>query len=377
MGAMNKQNTPKTDPVDNSSSTELFPKVGSIVRTLRKKRRMSQSELARLCDMKPTQLCNLEADKNTPSLRTLGRISSALQVPLHDLIAPATYTESASLRLSETFGERNPETSGLLRMTLETAAENAPAELFERLDALMKEYLSLEQKQGVLQISQFPFTMPIDRSERGAELLARAIRLRLGLGSTILFDVVDFLESQGVRILQTALPDGIDSLSFFDRTNFNLFVFLNENATPERQQFRLLCEIANTFLYLNNRERNGEPRVRPIVDTRANRHFAKTFAATFLMPEELIRMTCLQLNVKPEDWNWDLLLNFKQRIGVSAQSFLIRLEELNLITDEKVESLGQQIQAYYEANDWAEPAPTTRLFSRNARFNLLKLRAGN
>ena len=88
-------------------------------------------------------------------------------------------------------------------------------------------------------------------------------------------------------------------------------------------------------------------------------------------------MTCLQLNVKPEDWNWDLLLNFKQRIGVSAQSFLIRLEELNLITDEKVESLGQQIQAYYEANDWAEPAPTTRLFSRNARFNLLKLRAGN
>ena len=61
------------------------------------------------------------------------------------------------------------------------------------------------------------------------------------------------------------------------------------------------------------------------------------------------------MNIGRSDWTWDLLLRIKQRFGVSAQVFNIRLKEIGLISRKLHEIFDKKIKAYYRANNYAEP----------------------
>jgi hypothetical protein len=110
---------------------------------------------------------------------------------------------------------------------------------------------------------------------------------------------------------------------------------------------------------------------RPINPARA----AGRFAATFLMPEPAVRATVSQLGVSKNAWTWDLLLRIKHRFGVSAQTFLYRLHELDLISDPTRDTLDTQINDFYAANGYIEPDSTRRCLTPNGRFFDLLLTA--
>ena len=62
------------------------PALGDAVRELRKRRGMSQEQLAAASGLHPTYLSGVEQGNRNPTWRVLGRLSDALEVRLSDLV---------------------------------------------------------------------------------------------------------------------------------------------------------------------------------------------------------------------------------------------------------------------------------------------------
>jgi len=64
--------------------------IGIRIRELRLAKGISQEKLADLAGCDRTYVGMLDRKLTNPSLRVLARIAEALEVPLHELVAPAT-----------------------------------------------------------------------------------------------------------------------------------------------------------------------------------------------------------------------------------------------------------------------------------------------
>ena len=73
-----------------------------------------------------------------------------------------------------------------------------------------------------------------------------------------------------------------------------------------------------------------------------------------------MRNAVYSLNVKPDEWTYELLLRMKERFGVSAEAFAIRLKELSLITRRKSDEFVSQIKQHYGSTDHDEPMAKER-----------------
>ena len=116
------------------------------------------------------------------------------------------------------------------------------------------------------------------------------MRLHCGVGTAIIFDTVELFESQGIRVIHTELPDNLESLSFYETQNDNVFLFLDKRLPVERRQFRMVYEIANSYLCAADYGR-------PASEAQENRRFAKRFSAAFLMPDDTVKSLVMQLNI--------------------------------------------------------------------------------
>jgi len=103
---------------------------------------------------------------------------------------------------------------------------------------------------------------------------------------------------------------------------------------------------------------------RPINAKRAAKHFA----AAFLMPDSAVKTTVGQLGITPDTWTWDLVLRIKHRFGISAEAFVYRLKELNLITEESSNTCIQKIKTHYKQTGFGEPDASRRILNSNGRF---------
>jgi Zn-dependent peptidase ImmA (M78 family) len=226
-----------------------------------------------------------------------------------------------------------------------------------------------------------PLSMPFDPDYPGMEALAARMRTYLATGDAVVFDYFELFENAGLRVILFPFPRGaaeMASVSFYEPAFHNAFFFLNSRNNPEKQLFSLAGELGS-ILVSNQMNRQKTPLFppseddagRPINPARA----ARRFAATFLMPEPAVRATVGQLGVSRDAWSWDLLLRIKHRFGVSAQAFLYRLEELDLISKPTKETLDTQIKDFYAANGLIEPDSTRRCLTPNGRFFDLLLSA--
>ena len=90
---------------------------------------------------------------------------------------------------------------------------------------------------------------------------------------------------------------------------------------------------------------------------------ARRFAATFLMPRKSVLDTASQLGLQKRFWSFELLLRIKHRFGVSAEAFLYRLGELDLIDPALMEPLKEKIYEHYEKTGFGEPDFSRRLLT--------------
>ncbi len=64
---------------------EINSLIGQRIRQIREKQKVSQHELAMRCEIEPSNLCRIESGNTNLTVRTMARISSALNVPFYKL----------------------------------------------------------------------------------------------------------------------------------------------------------------------------------------------------------------------------------------------------------------------------------------------------
>jgi len=202
-------------------------------------------------------------------------------------------------------------------------------------------------------------------TEAGIGNLAGKVRQFLGVGQAVVFDYLELLENVGLRIIFCPLGEGVESAAFYDPLNANAFLIVRSGMNVERQLFELVKRLGSIYLHT---QRIQLTRQAPVSSALNDLHAARKFAALFLMPAEAVRASVEQLAIQPKAWTYDLVLRLKHRFGVSAQSFLIRLGELDLITDAAHAEIEKRIKAHYSRTGYGEPDSSRRILSPNGRL---------
>ncbi len=363
--------------------------VGENIRALRRRRRMTQTELARRLGMRPGPVNCIEKGKNLPSARVLHRLSEILAVPIDAFFAamPSRYFDCPASASAEASGGGPSATATApaarpCAWPARTGEEQAdiPEPLLATTASLADAFLALEDLCGAPKSALLPLILPFERTESGLVGLAERVRRLLGVNDAVIFDVVELLETAGLRLVFAPLPDGWESVSFHDARHGNAFLFVScaDGMNAERQLFRFGYELGRLYAHAPGRaDCCGEPgldrRGKPFDPDR----LARRFAALFLMPEAAVRATVAQTGVTPDGWTLALLYRLKHRFGVSAESFLYRLDELGLVTSVLRKRFQRSLRAHYRAHGNAEPDATRRMLSPNGRLgDLLHLAVG-
>jgi Zn-dependent peptidase ImmA (M78 family) len=245
------------------------------------------------------------------------------------------------------------------------------------VELIIRSFLALEDLCGAQKIAHIPLYVPFSRTVSGVEMWAQQVRQVLGVGPAVVFDYLELLENAGLRIIICPLPERLQSVSFYDARNANAFLLVRQGMNAERQLFELIKRLACIYIHTRSAY-GGLPAGEAGPGMLDDIHAARQFAALFLMPASAVRASVAQLGIKPDGWTYELLLRLKHRFGVSAQSFLIRLGELQLIDEKAATGLKGRIEAHYQRTGYGEPDATRRILSPNGRLgDLLSIASRN
>jgi Zn-dependent peptidase ImmA (M78 family)/transcriptional regulator with XRE-family HTH domain len=333
--------------------------IGNNIRQLRKWRGLTINQLAGHIGLQPVALGRTERGMHAPSASTLVGLARTFKVPESAFFAQ----DQINLRAYYEASLDSPFLVAEDGRKISASIQNRAVDLIEC-------YLGLEDACGLNKAPLISFALPFDADEAGATRLAEQVREMLGIRSSIVFDYIELFELKGFRILFTKITPE-ESLVHYDPANRNAFFFVRDDMNPEKQIFRLLVELGR--IYFLTRRMASPSQANIAVPPLEERRLTKVFASRFLMPEDTVLSTVQQLGMNPKDWSYELLLRIKHRFGVSAESFLYRLEELRLIHKKQVPELKARIYAHYEETNYEEPDSSRRILTPNGRIGDLLL----
>ena len=340
--------------------------VGATIRELRRQRHLTQTELGRRIGMRPGPMNNIEQGRSLPSTPVLCRIAAVLDVSVDVLLAQTVPYVREKRDATVDSPAANP-------VCLLPAVKSYTSATLAMLDDLSRVYLTLEDLCGATKRAAIPLRLAMPHTEAGIEDLAMRVRALLGIGPGVIFDYLELFENAGLRVIFAPLPEGVESAACHDPVSENAFLFVSTagHATAEHQLFLLVRELGRIYCHTGG-VRQVAGRAKPL----DAEHVASKFTAFFLMPAEAVHTTVQQVGVKKDGWSWELLLRLKHRFGVSAETFLYRLGELDLIAPKLLADLKARVQAHYATTHHTEPDGSRRILSPNGRLGDLLLMAG-
>ena len=345
--------------------------IGKNIRFFRRSRNWTLAALASKIGIQEGPLGRIERGVNLPSAAVIYNLTQALEVSADALFA----RDQAQARAADAHGEPT-------LVNLDPDAPFPKKTLLSACHELMAAFHALEDILGVQKHALVPLSIPFEPDYDGMDALAQRIRTYLGTGDAVVFDYLELLENFGLRIVLFPFArqaSEFEAISFYEPAHYNAFFFINTRNNPEKQLFSLARELGKILIFNQASARKTpvfppvekQDENRPITETRA----ANRFAASFLMPKTAIRATVSQLGVSESTWSWDLLLRIKHRFGISAEAFLYRLAELNLISQNLTDQFQARIKEHYTRNGYAEPNSSRRILNANGRFFDLLLTA--
>jgi len=163
------------------------------------------------------------------------------------------------------------------------------------------------------------------------EEAAYALRSKWGLGEQAIKNVIQLLESKGIRVFSLMENNKeVDAYSFWkDETPY---VFLNMQKSGERSRFDACHELGHLILH-KHAHPNG----------REAEHEANRFASAFLMSEGSVIANA------PQFPDLNHLIKLKKLWDVSVSALVRRLYDLNIITDWHYQQLSKDLarKGYY------------------------------
>ncbi|MBN2143771.1 MAG: ImmA/IrrE family metallo-endopeptidase [Candidatus Aureabacteria bacterium] len=325
-------------------------KLGENLRQIRKQRQLTLQELSEQSGIPLNTLGRIERGQNWPSVQWISKLSDALEVPVNALF------QEEPKPIIHYRGEKK--LSPRLKQETET---------------IISFYSRLEDMCGAQKYHSFPLDIPLYQfSMSDIEEAANQTRELLGIGHAIVFDLIHLLESSGLRVIVRNMPQEITGFSYFSPRSKSINFFLNSKDTAERKIFTLAHELGHVIFH-----QGGAKYLvyQPCLSEEDLERSARYFASCFLMPEKTVRSTVRQLGIGLSNWNFDLLISIKSRFSVSAQAFLQRLSELDLIQKKQKESMESEIRFHYGQTNYREPGPGIHLRENQRLKDMLLIAA--
>ncbi|MCB9355636.1 MAG: helix-turn-helix transcriptional regulator [Lewinellaceae bacterium] len=89
-------------------------KLGSVIQEIRRKRDISQGDLAKQLNISQTYLSQIEGDKKTPSMDMLQEISTALGVPVYYLMFKGLEPGDKEKKKRESYQKLSPAITSMI-----------------------------------------------------------------------------------------------------------------------------------------------------------------------------------------------------------------------------------------------------------------------
>ena len=356
--------------------------LGRTIRMLRSRSHLTQGDLAKRLGMLQAPVCNIENGKHFPSAPVLYRIAHVLGVTLDELFSPSGNFPSLAKPLAPPLNiDANEENADWIKrvkdrkdgrsfpcegitQTTTPSLLNEDSPFAHQIKMIIADYLELEKLCKAPREARIPLQIPFEFHTAGITRLALQVRELMGIRSAVVFDHLELFENHGLRVVFLEMPRHVESISFYDANNRNVFIFISVDQTPERQLFSLALELGKVLLLVRAISLGEHP-----PEMAAERWKpARLFAAAFLMPEETVRMSVMQTGLLPKQWDFEMLLRLKHRFGVSAETFNYRLLELGLITPALQKKFRTLIKEHYAKTDFSEPGASRRILSPNGRL---------
>ena len=337
--------------------------VATIIKKMRQAQGLSQTALAKRAGMLPAQLCKLESGRNDVTGSTLRRLSEALNVKVSELLGERVEVERRVPDENAAAFDHMESRIPVVQSTWTTESVEKMSKCASDFD---HEILCVESKLGISHGVSLQLIYPYGADETGGALVARDMRNSLGLGIAPVHDLETSLELCGVRISRLTMTNDFQSMSFYDTSRHTFSIVLNTRNTRERDVYRLAYEIGAVTAFA----KAGFSTIR---DEGETHRYLRRFSAAFLMPEESVRRDVAQCGITPGNWTFDLLVMVKERYGVSAESFALRLEDLGLIMPSVRTKLRAKLRAYYATHPKAmEPHGKSKQGRPAGRLAILK-----
>jgi len=322
--------------------------IGRNIRKLRQQRNWSMAKLAARVGMNEVPLGRIERGLNAPSASVIYRLSKELGVSVDTLFAEDEH-KFRSLKHESSKAPFPARASG--------EDEELPSRIITMSHDIIEAFCALEDVCKAQKRANIPLVIPFDPTARGMEALSEKVRYFAGIEHGVVFDYFELFETLGFRVIVVPMPKRIESFSYY-----------------ERQLFCLGYELGNVLILTYSMQQGVELfQIDAASDSSEEKPFtahraANRFAATFLMPAKAVSDTVEQLGIQKKHWSYELLLRIKHRFGVSAEAFLYRLNELDLIDPSLVQPLKDRIHKYYGKTDFGEPDLSRRPLTPNGRL---------
>lgn len=314
--------------------------IGEKIAAARKNKGLKQFELAKRAEIAPAQLCKVENGRVNPSFNMVERIAAALDSTIPQLL----YGEKR--KCARKIDEEDAAESESVSKSVYIPIRAHEPDAAKAIKALTADAEGVEQT--VAPDCTLVWNKAHVKFEGAGAALAEELRNDLGLGTAPVGDLASSLRYRGVVIVEAKLPKAVGSVALWDKSRKAPTILLNGSVTQERRLYRLVYELGSAALYASLGVR---------LDESLEQHrFLTDFTASFLMPGLTVRTCVAAIGVSPSDWTLEKALPLKAYFGVSAEAFILRLEELGLIALKLRLALRDKLRAYYKKHpDAMEP----------------------
>lgn len=314
--------------------------IGEKIAAARKDKGLKQFELAKRAEIAPAQLCKVENGRVNPSFNMVERIAAALDSTIPQLL----YGEKR--KCARKIDEEDAAESESVSKSVYIPIRAHEPDAAKAIKALTADAEGVEQT--VAPDCTLVWNKAHVKFEGAGAALAEELRNDLGLGTAPVGDLASSLRYRGVVIVEAKLPKAVGSVALWDKSRKAPTIVLNLLMTSERRLYRLVYELGSAALYASLGVRLDE--------SLEQYRFLTDFTASFLMPGLTVRTCVAAIGVSPSDWTLEKALPLKAYFGVSAEAFILRLEELGLIAPKLRLALRDKLRAYYKKHpDAMEP----------------------
>lgn len=235
-----------------------------------------------------------------------------------DLNMVQEISEALDLKPDYFYREVSVEIKDIAFRKLTSLSKKEQNRIIETARDYLSRYLELEQLIGKQPSVTNPLKGFIINNKKDVEKATQKLREEWRLGTDPLYNVLELLEDQGIKIIELEGDDSIDGFSTWVNESIPV-IGLNtlKRKSLDRYRFTVMHELAHLLLDLEKFSESEQEKL------------CHYFAGAMLLPLSTIEQ---ELGLKRKKVSLEELKAIKKQYGISMQAVVYRLKELSIIS---------------------------------------------